>query len=173
MGLQERRRQPRCDRSPHHPFDARRLGLPRRKQDHSIGFQDGANAHRQRLARHASDVAVEQRSAGRSRPFAQRDTVRRRQQFIGGLVEADVAIPTDTERLESDSASVLDQGLIAIALGLQIQGRAIESVIPIVRETDGINQMFANEAVMKKQTSEELEQWLENLKPEDFGKLDT
>jgi bifunctional DNase/RNase len=33
--------------------------------------------------------------------------------------------------------------------------------------------VFANEAVMKKQTSEELEQWLENLKPEDFGKLDT
>ena len=33
--------------------------------------------------------------------------------------------------------------------------------------------VFANEAVMKKQTSEELEQSLQNLKPEDFGKLDT
>lgn len=33
--------------------------------------------------------------------------------------------------------------------------------------------IFANENVLKKQTTEELEQWLENLKPEDFGKLDT
>ncbi len=29
--------------------------------------------------------------------------------------------------------------------------------------------IFAQEAVLRKQTSEELEQWLENLKPEDFG----
>lgn len=33
--------------------------------------------------------------------------------------------------------------------------------------------IFANEVVLKKQTNEELEQWLENLKPEDFGKLDS
>lgn len=33
--------------------------------------------------------------------------------------------------------------------------------------------IFANENVLKKQTNEELEQWLENLKPEDFGKLDS
>ncbi len=33
--------------------------------------------------------------------------------------------------------------------------------------------IFASEKVIKKQSSEELEQWLENLKPEDFGKLDT
>jgi bifunctional DNase/RNase len=33
--------------------------------------------------------------------------------------------------------------------------------------------VFANESVITKQSSEELEQWLENLKPEDFGKLDS
>ena len=33
--------------------------------------------------------------------------------------------------------------------------------------------IFASESVIKKQSSEELEQWLENLKPEDFGKLDS
>ncbi len=33
--------------------------------------------------------------------------------------------------------------------------------------------IFANETVIRKQTSEELDQWLENLKPEDFGKLDS
>ncbi len=33
--------------------------------------------------------------------------------------------------------------------------------------------IFASETVIRKQNSEELEQWLENLKPEDFGKLDT
>ena len=33
--------------------------------------------------------------------------------------------------------------------------------------------VFASEAVLRKQTSEELEQWLEDLKPEDFGKLDS
>ena len=33
--------------------------------------------------------------------------------------------------------------------------------------------IFASEAVIRKQNSEELEQWLENLKPEDFGKLDS
>jgi hypothetical protein len=33
--------------------------------------------------------------------------------------------------------------------------------------------IFASESVLRKQTSEELEQWLENLKPEDFGKLDS
>lgn len=33
--------------------------------------------------------------------------------------------------------------------------------------------IFVNESVIKKQRSEELEQWLENLKPEDFGKLDS
>ena len=32
--------------------------------------------------------------------------------------------------------------------------------------------VFAKESVLNKQSSEELEQWLENLKPEDFGKLD-
>ena len=33
--------------------------------------------------------------------------------------------------------------------------------------------IFASDAVIRKQSSEELEQWLENLKPEDFGKLDS
>ena len=33
--------------------------------------------------------------------------------------------------------------------------------------------VFAKESVLNKQSSEELEQWLENLKPEDFGKLDS
>ncbi|HXH86256.1 MAG TPA: bifunctional nuclease family protein [Nitrospira sp.] len=33
--------------------------------------------------------------------------------------------------------------------------------------------IFARESVLNKQSSEELEQWLENLKPEDFGKLDS
>ncbi|MGQ0810960.1 MAG: bifunctional nuclease family protein [Nitrospiraceae bacterium] len=33
--------------------------------------------------------------------------------------------------------------------------------------------IFASEAVIRKQSSEELEQWLENLKPEDFGKYET
>jgi hypothetical protein len=33
--------------------------------------------------------------------------------------------------------------------------------------------IFASENVIRKQNSEELEQWLENLKPEDFGKLDS
>ena len=33
--------------------------------------------------------------------------------------------------------------------------------------------VFAKETVLNKQSSEDLEQWLENLKPEDFGKLDS
>jgi hypothetical protein len=33
--------------------------------------------------------------------------------------------------------------------------------------------IFANEEVLRKQASNELDQWLENLKPEDFGKYDT
>ncbi len=33
--------------------------------------------------------------------------------------------------------------------------------------------IFASESVIHKQSSEELGQWLENLKPEDFGKLDS
>jgi uncharacterized protein len=33
--------------------------------------------------------------------------------------------------------------------------------------------IFASESVLRKQSSDELEQWLENLKPEDFGKLDS
>ncbi len=33
--------------------------------------------------------------------------------------------------------------------------------------------IFASENVLRKQTSEELEQWLENLKPEDFGRDET
>ncbi len=33
--------------------------------------------------------------------------------------------------------------------------------------------IFVNESVIRKQRSEELDQWLENLKPEDFGKLDS
>lgn len=33
--------------------------------------------------------------------------------------------------------------------------------------------IFANEEVIRKQASDELDQWLENLKPEDFGKNET
>ena len=33
--------------------------------------------------------------------------------------------------------------------------------------------IFTKEEVLRKQNSEELERWLENLKPEDFGKLET
>ncbi|MBS0152829.1 MAG: bifunctional nuclease family protein [Nitrospira sp.] len=33
--------------------------------------------------------------------------------------------------------------------------------------------IFASESVIRKQSSDELGQWLENLKPEDFGKLDS
>ena len=33
--------------------------------------------------------------------------------------------------------------------------------------------IFANEEVLRRQSSDELEQWLENLKPEDFGKYET
>lgn len=32
--------------------------------------------------------------------------------------------------------------------------------------------IFANEEVLRKQASDELDQWLENLKPEDFGKYE-
>jgi hypothetical protein len=33
--------------------------------------------------------------------------------------------------------------------------------------------IFASDEVLRKQASEELDQWLENLKPEDFGKSET
>jgi len=33
--------------------------------------------------------------------------------------------------------------------------------------------VFANEEVLRKQASDDLDQWLENLKPEDFGKNET
>lgn len=33
--------------------------------------------------------------------------------------------------------------------------------------------IFAKEDVLRKQASDELDQWLENLKPEDFGKFDS
>jgi len=33
--------------------------------------------------------------------------------------------------------------------------------------------IFVSEEVIKKQSSEELDRWLENLRPEDFGKYDT
>jgi len=33
--------------------------------------------------------------------------------------------------------------------------------------------IFANDEVIRKQASDELDQWLENLKPEDFGKYET
>lgn len=33
--------------------------------------------------------------------------------------------------------------------------------------------IFAHEEVLRKQASDELDQWLENLKPEDFGKFET
>jgi len=33
--------------------------------------------------------------------------------------------------------------------------------------------IFANEEVLRRQSSDELEQWLENLKPGDFGKYET
>ena len=33
--------------------------------------------------------------------------------------------------------------------------------------------IFASEEVLRKQASEELDQWLENLKPEDFGKYES
>ncbi len=33
--------------------------------------------------------------------------------------------------------------------------------------------IFVSESVIKKQSSEELDRWLENLRPEDFGKYDT
>lgn len=33
--------------------------------------------------------------------------------------------------------------------------------------------VFAKEEVLRKQANEELEHWLENIKPEDFGKLDS
>ena len=33
--------------------------------------------------------------------------------------------------------------------------------------------IFTTEEVLRKQNSEELERWLENLKPEDFGKFET
>ena len=33
--------------------------------------------------------------------------------------------------------------------------------------------IFTKEEVLQKQSSEELERWLENLKPEDFGKFET
>ena len=33
--------------------------------------------------------------------------------------------------------------------------------------------VFAKEDVLRKQANEELEHWLENIKPEDFGKLDS
>jgi hypothetical protein len=33
--------------------------------------------------------------------------------------------------------------------------------------------IFAKEDVLRKQASDELDQWLENLKPEDFGKFES
>ena len=51
-----------------------------------------------------------------------------------------------------------------------IDSRPSDSIALALRANAPI---FASETVIRKQSSEELEQWLENLKPEDFGKLDS
>jgi hypothetical protein len=51
-----------------------------------------------------------------------------RRQFARRLVEADVTVAANAEQLESDPTRPLDRGLVTIALGLEVVGRAVESV---------------------------------------------
>ena len=53
---------------------------------------------------------------------------------------------------------------------VEVDARPSDAIALALRASAPI---FASESVIKKQSSEELEQWLENLKPEDFGKLDS
>jgi len=53
---------------------------------------------------------------------------------------------------------------------LEVDSRPSDAIALALRSQAPI---FASESVIRKQSSEELDQWLENLKPEDFGKLDS
>ena len=54
--------------------------------------------------------------------------------------------------------------------GIAVDARPSDAIALALRSNAPV---FANNSVITKQSSEELEQWLENLKPEDFGKLDS
>ena len=66
----------------------------------------------------------------------------------GGLVEAYVAVGSQTENLNIDPADSRDRALVAPALSLDVAGAAVERVCSPPGDVDVIEQMRAHEAVI-------------------------
>ena len=66
----------------------------------------------------------------------------------GGLIEAYVAVGSQTEKLNVDPADSRDRALVAPALSLDVAGTAVERVCSPPGDVDVIEQMRAHEAVI-------------------------
>lgn len=65
-----------------------------------------------------------------------------------GLIEAYVAVGSQTENLNVDPADSRDRALVAPALSLDVAGTAVERVCSSPGDVDVIEQMRAHEAVI-------------------------
>ena len=107
----------------------RRLVLAERHDDDLAGFEDRADAHRQRLVRH---VLLAEEAAGgvAARHRIERDQARPAVARRARLVEADVPGAADAEDLQVDAARPANLLLVAgaVVLGLVGRDRAVGNV---------------------------------------------
>ena len=126
-----------------------RLVLAGRDQDDLAGVQDGANAHRDRLA---GDVLLfeEVRRGVLSRDLVEDDQARPVLGRRAGLVEADVAAAPDAEQQQVQAARALDQPLVLGGVGLDLlRGEvAARNVDVLRRHVDVVEEVLPHEPVV-------------------------
>ena len=106
------------------------------------GLQNRSHSHRQRFARNPRRVAVKQRGIVAACRFGQPHAMRSCGQLVAGLVETDVAVAADAEKLKIDSAGSLDCRLVSLTFGVEIFGDPIQEMYVRwrqihMRRTDG------------------------------------
>src|SRR5262245_23156319 len=145
MKLQKRCRQVCRNRAAQRTFHA--MGFPRtyRHENEPAGLQDGSHSHRQRFARDPRWVAVKQCGVVATCRFGETHPMSSCGQFVAGLVEPDMTVAADTEKLEIDSAGSLDCRFVPLTFSVEVFGIPVQEMYVRWRQIHIREQMAVHE----------------------------
>lgn len=104
------------------------LSLPGGNQHERSSLQNRSHSHRQSFERNLCDVTVEQRRIVAARRVGQPYAMGRRFQLVTRLVEPDVAVAADADKLQIDPAGSLNRSLVQGTFGVEVFGGPIQEV---------------------------------------------
>src|SRR5579883_880425 len=147
MGAQGAGRQPRAHRAAQRGADGLSLAGAVGQQNDAAGLEYRADSLRDGPARDLRGIVEEARVVA-DRRRREVDRARPRVERGPRLVEADMAVGAYTEDLEIDAPRLLDEGLVARRLRLEIARRSVDEVDVLLVDVDVPEQVVAQVAAI-------------------------